>query len=118
MKLIYIAGPLRAKTRVGRQANIDAAVEYGKQVAALGAMPIVPHILTGPLADCQPEAFWLEATMQLMLRCHAVLTMPNWMESKGAIAERTTARQLHMPTFDYIGGLRLWLQNGVYDVDL
>ena len=47
-----------------------------------------PHTITKGLASLHDEQYWLDATMELMLRCDIVVAHDNWKQSKGAQAER------------------------------
>lgn len=99
MQLTYIAGKYSADTREDVQANIDAAEVAGKAVLLSGAVPVIPHRISAHW-DNAPEfppeqwthAAWLERfCFPLLDRCDAVLMLPGWQESKGAVAEHQYA---------------------------
>ena len=112
MKLIYIAAKFSAPTREGVEANIRAAVELGLEVARIGACPVIPHANTAhpEFEHIQPYAFWIEATMALLLRCDAILMHPNWRESSGAHGEHDAAEKRGMAVFYSVDELRDWLE--------
>lgn len=112
MKLIYVAGPFTAADRSGVQRNIAAAEAIGIEVARLGALPVVPHANTShPNYEAvQPYEFWIGATMELLRRCDALLTVPGWETSKGASGEVDEAARLCMPSFRSLVDLDHWLR--------
>lgn len=114
-KLIYIAGPYRAKTPWLVEQNIRAAEEVGAAVVTLGAgaYPIIPHTNTRGYFEalCDDAEYWLGATLELMRRCDGVLTMETWRESSGATAERKEALRLGIPVFKSLGDLEHVLFN-------
>lgn len=113
MKLVYVAGPFTAADRSGVQRNIAAAEAIGLEVARLGACPVVPHSNTShPNYEAiQPYAFWIEATMELLRHCDALVTVPGWEASTGARGEVEEAARLRTPTFHTIEGLERWLRD-------
>lgn len=99
MKVIYIAGPFRAATAWRIAENIRDAERFGKVVAELGAMPLIPHANTAHFHGLFTERFWLDGTMELLRRCDAVVLIPGWGHSQGARAERKEAERLGIPVF-------------------
>jgi hypothetical protein len=114
MKLVYVAGPFSAATREGVEANIQRAALLGVEVAKLGAFPVVPHANTAlpEYEHVQPYKFWIEGTLELMRRCHAVIMLPGWEASSGARAERFEAMARRMPVFETLSQLEYWLRTG------
>jgi hypothetical protein len=114
MKIIYVAGPFSAPTRVGVEANIALAVEYGIEIARLGGFPLIPHANTThpEFEKIQAYQFWIEGYRALALGCDAMFMLPDWQTSKGARAERTKFEQLGRPIFENLAELKLWLGGG------
>jgi nucleoside 2-deoxyribosyltransferase len=114
-RLIYIAGPFRSDSRWQEEQNIRAAEALGYEIALLGAYPVIPHSNTrGYFSDAQPGEFFLDGTLELMRRCDAVIFLPNWQDSTGAIGEHDEAERLGLPVFgcasgDGLRGLAIWL---------
>lgn len=112
MKVIYIAGPYTAKTNWEIQQNINRAMEAGKLVAEMGAMPLIPHSNT-PLVfwGMKDPQFWYDGTMELLRRSDAILLIEGWENSKGAQNEHTEALYLNKAIFNIndIGRLAVWL---------
>ena len=101
LPIIYIAGPYRAKTKEAVDLNIAVARRIGIAAIKRGWMPLIPHSNTGNMEHLveRPDSFWLEGTMELMLRCDAVLLCPGWMESLGTIAEIDKAKKEGIPVY-------------------
>lgn len=100
--LIYIAGPYRAETREGVELNIQAARAVARICAAKGWMPVCPHTMLAHLESIMPsipDKFWLMSTMALMERCDAVMLVPGWQASSGAMGEVAAAQALGMQVY-------------------
>lgn len=98
--LVYVAGPYTADTDEQRLANIAAAQAWGAKVIDAGGIPVIPHNMSEGIADKGDAEFWYAATLELMLRCDAVLLMPRAGESIGARAEEEAAHEIGMPAID------------------
>lgn len=107
--LVYVAGPYSADTVEGRSKNIKAAWKAGCQVAALGVYPVVPHMNTAHMDKLQSWEWWIDATLELMLRCNAVLMMEGWEKSRGARGEEAMAKKVGIPVFYNIVDLAGWV---------
>lgn len=99
--LLYIAGPYRSITRAGVDANIATARRVGALAAAKGWAPLVPHTNTAHMDELVDlgDQFWLDATMEMMRRCDAVLLCPGWTLSSGTKDEVAEATRLGLPIF-------------------
>ena len=113
MKLIYVAGPYRAKTRAQVDTNICHARELGKVVCGLGAYPIIPHSNTSHFEGSAPDDFWLPATLEACRRCDAILMVEGWEESEGSRKELAEMERLGKPVFfespDMVDYIAAWL---------
>jgi nucleoside 2-deoxyribosyltransferase len=111
VKVVYIAGKFRGKTAWHVAENVRAAEQVGFHVAAAGAMPVIPHANTAHFDGTLTAEFWLAGTMELLERCDAVIMVPGWLDSIGALAERKRADELGKPVFDAgdYQSLRDWL---------
>lgn len=107
--LVYVAGPYSADTDEQRNANIRAAWLVGCQVATLGVYPVIPHVNTAHMDKLQEQQWWLDATLELMMRCNAVLMMDNWKKSHGAKGEEAMAKKVGIPVFYDIASLAEWV---------
>lgn len=102
--VVYVAGPYRGDISL----NIDRAKAVGMLAAQLGWSPVIPHANTAHFDTMLPEIsdeFWLEATLEIMRRCDAVVLVPGWESSIGAVGEKKEAERLLMPVFDNISNL-------------
>lgn len=101
MKLLYIAGPFTAPTRLDVEANVAyAAMAASRIVAACpGVYPVVPHALGVHLLRVGTPEYHYAGTLALMEACAGVLLLPGWEESVGSAAEERRARELGMQVF-------------------
>lgn len=119
MKLVYIAGPYRAKDKSGVTSNIKKAQTMALTVATsghkYGAFPVCPHMNTAHFEDHSfavtqmsggfvppvPDEYWLNGTMALMEQCDAVLLVhPHaGTYSEGTRAEILRAIELGIPVY-------------------
>lgn len=117
MKLVYVAGPFRAKPDPSNQwvqwQNVLRAAALALEVWKLGAACICPHLNTAFYEGSAPANVWLEGDIEMMRRCDAVLMTEDWMNSTGAIAERSHAHAEGVPIFYDIKSLSEWLDDVV-----
>lgn len=99
MRMIYVAGPYRSDTPEGVQLNIKSAQMVGARVASLGWQPVVPHNMSAGL-EALGDEYWLDATMELMLRCDGVVLIPGHETSEGTQAEILEALSRDMPVYE------------------
>ena len=102
MKLIYIAAPY-TDDPIG---NTERARVQADRVKSDGrAFPVTPHLLGG---EGQAE-YMYTGTLELMRRCDAVLTLPRWETSRGAMSEVRTADRMPLPVFHREDELFRWI---------
>ncbi len=105
MRVVYVSGPYRHATRDGIELNIQSAKKVGALVAERGWSPIIPHMNTAHLDAIVRQGddqFWLDATMELMRRCDAVVLCPGWQKSSGTLGEIHEAVKLGMPIYEAV----------------
>lgn len=113
--VVYVAGRFRSADGWKINENVFAAEKAGREVAALGAMPLVPHSIGAHMAGTEDDTFWLTGTLELMRRCDLVLVLPGYQESQGAMGEIAEAQRIGMPVIMPLDGapgweeLRSWL---------
>jgi hypothetical protein len=113
IKLVYCAGQYSAPTKADKIKNVEIAEEYGKQVLALGFIPIIPH-KTSSLWDYD-ERFshwtneeWIEHfCFPLLARCDILFLYPGWQKSSGARDEHQFALDRGMEIAYSIDDLKL-----------
>lgn len=120
MRVVYVAGPFRAPDGWEVACNVFRAEDAGREVARLGAMPLIPHSIGARMAGTETELYWIEGTLELMRRADAVLVLPDWERSVGTVGEVRAATNLGMPVFlptadkpDF-ASLRAWLKGGTW----
>lgn len=101
MKLLYIAGRYRGRTREAVESNISAARFMGRLATERNWMPVIPHLNTADFEHStdKDDQFWLDGTLTLMQKCDAVLMVPGWKESSGATTEHNLAKRMGIPIF-------------------
>ena len=113
MRIVYVAGRYRADNAYGIHANVFRAEAAALKVAQAGAMPLTPHLNTAHFQGTQPDAFWLEGTMELLRRCDAIyiFEIDDLKTSSGTRGELTEATRLALPVFYSVHALKQWLQD-------
>ena len=117
MKLIYIAGPFRGANAWEVHQNCNRAEAMAFEVFELGAVALCPHNNTRNFDGTFDEPFWLEATLELMRRCDAVLVLPDSENSKGTKGEIAEATKLGIPVFRSLAELREWVGAHATQID-
>lgn len=100
MKLVYIAGPITAKTPWQRQQNIRDAEAAMIRLLKQGYAVICPHKNTASLDGAinrnhkVEHSFWINTDLEMLRRCDAVYALKTWESSRGARAEIQKAKEL------------------------
>lgn len=97
--VVYIAGPFRGPDSWIVEAHIRKAEELAMRVAMCCAVPLCPHTMFRFFNGTVSDTFWLDATMELLRRCDAVMLTDDWYQSTGAKAEEREAREKGLPVF-------------------
>jgi len=99
MKLVYVAGPFRAKTHWNQELNIRNAEMLALRLWKMGAAVICPHTNTRFYQGECPDETWLEGDLEMLRRCDAIVMTNFWELSKGAVQEHALARELGLNIF-------------------
>jgi len=112
MKMIYIAGPYRGSNAWKIESNIFAARSMAARIVTEceGAAPVVPHANTAHFDGIASDDYFIAATLELLRRCDAVMLLPGWQSSSGTRGELAEAIIRHMPVFESVEELRVWLE--------
>lgn len=108
MLQIYVAGRYRGPTRDAIELNIQAARHIGRLCLEKGWYPQIPCNNTNHFEHLLPDVddqVYIEGTLEMMRRCDAVVLIPGWRQSKGAVGEVQEAIRLGMPIFYTIDNL-------------
>lgn len=96
---IYVAGPY---TKGDIPQNVANAITAGNELADLGFIPFVPHIVHWwHLQHPRPYGFWCDWDNEWLPHCDGLLRLPGL--SNGSDAEIELAMRLDMPVFYEIG---------------
>jgi hypothetical protein len=101
LPLIYIAGPFRGATPLDVRRNVERARDYGLIVAQAGGYPMIPHTMTSEFDKQLVDQFWLDGTLEMLLRCDAIALIPGWQDSRGATLEQAWASARGMPAWEF-----------------
>lgn len=110
--LLYLAGPYRAGHDRTIDDNIASARRHARHIARIGVhYPVTPHLNTAHFDGLASDDFFINGTMELMLRCDAVLMLPGWESSEGAEGEATMAAKRAMMVFYDLDAYCRWAKN-------
>lgn len=118
MKLIYVAGPYRAKTVADITRNIRRAESVAMQVWALGYPAICPHINSAHFDGVACDKVFLAGMIELLDRCDAMILVDGWERSVGTLAEIEHAKERGIPVFRSLGELYYWLPISVPETSI
>lgn len=117
MKVIYIAGKYSGITHDGNSyieisKNILEARAAAVSIWQAGAVALCPHLNTAHFEiDCSNDAeLFYQGDLELLSRCDAVLLLPNWNVSTGAVKEKLFADKKGMLVFYGLDSLNTWLE--------
>ncbi len=101
--LVYLAGPITARNGYTIEDNKKVAEATLYECLRMGIPCFMPPII--PHSEVDYETC-LEYDNAVIRRCTAMLMLPRWHESPGALKERALAIELDMEIFDSIEELR------------
>jgi len=116
MKTLFLAGPFRGPSVWAVYLNVHAVEKAGHQIAEAALKqntPVAlmcPHPMTFHMEGTFTDEYWLEATMEWLLRSDAVYMIPGWERSSGATAERARAMAKGKPVFEDVADVLSWLK--------
>jgi hypothetical protein len=99
MKVMYIAGPYRAKTEFELVQNIREAERVAIRWWQKGWAVICPHKNTAHFGGLADDSIWLEGDKEILKRCDAMCVIKGWSKSSGTLAEIELAKELGIYTF-------------------
>jgi len=112
MRIVYLAGPYRGKTRDGASYNeIEANIRQAEKAAIAlwdaGFGVFCPHLNTAhfEVKSTTPPELYLQADLRMLDACTDILMLPGWKESAGAKRELHRARELGLAVYYSLEGL-------------
>jgi nucleoside 2-deoxyribosyltransferase len=112
-KLVYIAGPYTAPTKLGVEANVNEARKAAVWCAEHRIFYFCPHLNSGHFELWAPEvpvSFYYEMDLAILNRCDVMLVLDGWYSSKGTMAEIDYCKLHQIPYFYGFDGLLHWHQ--------
>lgn len=103
MRVIYIAGKFRGATPWQVEQNVRAAEAAALEVWRAGCFALCPHTNTRHFDKELPDEVFLAGTLEMLRRSDAILLIPGWTRSQGALAELEEARRLGLAVFGVRG---------------
>lgn len=94
--LVFIAGPMTGLDDFNRAAFYEAE----EQLNNLDFETINPASLSFIIPEYAPHQMFVDTTLALVKHCAAVVRLPGWENSKGAMLELETAAIHSVPIFD------------------
>jgi nucleoside 2-deoxyribosyltransferase len=97
--LIYLAGKYSGNV----EENIANARKIAIELWEAGYYVICPHLNTARFeTDCRcTYENYMRGDMEMLARCDAVVMLPEWEGSMGAVRERGRANDCGIPVFEY-----------------
>lgn len=96
IRVIYVAGPFRAKTQWGILQNVRRAEDASLKLWKLGYAVVCPHTMTQHFQNECEDDVWLDGCVELLKRCDAIFLVEGWENSEGSKEELRIARELGM----------------------
>jgi len=110
LPVVYVAGPVTARTTRQRWLNIARAQQVGFVIWRLGAVAVVPHLNSLGLGDHITDEIIYRGDLELLARCDAMFRLPGWKRSRGTCYETAWAVRLGIPIFEDLDELACWVQ--------
>jgi len=109
--LVYIAGKLNSDA-CGYISNLKVMLDAGELVRKCGVSICVPgnDLLSGLTNGNLCYEDYIQNSMDLLTRCDAIFMCPNFLGSKGVVAEVKEAQKRDIPIFYDIEHLQEWLR--------
>lgn len=85
--------------------NINIARYWAFKLAQEGIPFFCPHLNSGHVESIVPNVpseFWLEMDLVILKYASALLLVPGWRESKGAVGEKVQAMEQGIPVYTYM----------------
>ena len=104
MKVIYVAGPYRAKTAWERQRNIQEAAIVAAEVWNQGNCAICPQMNSANFDGAADDQVFLDGYVEILRRCDELWLVSGWERSQGTMMEIKEAHRNNIPVIDFTTG--------------
>ena len=101
MKVAFVSGPYRADTISQTVQNIRIAESVAQELWQLGWCALCPHLNTALFDGLCDDSVWLKGDLELLRRSDALVRLPKWRNSTGAVAEHDLARELGLEVYQW-----------------
>lgn len=91
--IVYVAGPYSGDV----EKNIEKARQVAWAIWACGYPCICPHLNTAHFDHAASYNVFMEGYLKILARCDAVIMLPDWQKSNGAMKEHQLALELAIP---------------------
>ena len=102
MTVIYLSGKYNSDTFDGITENIMFARKVAVNLWEQGYAVLCPHMNTAHFeVDTTKVTYddWLKGDLEMLLRCDAIIMLPEWEKSSGAKMEKKLAEKYEIPVF-------------------
>ena len=98
--MIYLSGPITPRHGRTIEQHIDAARAVYLRFVRAGIPMYCPHLEAAhPDVQAVPYEDWIRYDLAVLEHCAAVLTLPDWEDSRGAVREVAHAITMGVPVF-------------------
>ena len=107
MKLAYVAGPYRGKSKVkliNRLQVIHNIIEariVARKLWGAGYAVICPHSNTALFDGAAPEKSFLDGDLIMLSSCDLIVLIKGWQDSSGTLAEIEFAKAHNIPVYKW-----------------
>jgi hypothetical protein len=101
LRLLYLAGPFTAGGVQQMPENVERARAVALELWRMGAAVLSPHLNHGGFFGQIPEPLALDACLEMVGRCDALVILPGWWLSTGTRLEMERARRLGLSIFEW-----------------
>ena len=109
MKVVYVAGAIKASNAWEREKNIRRAEEVALAIWKMGAAAICVHSSCRFFEGVLPDGTWYEGDLEILKRCDAMILVEGWEGSRGTERELDFAIDNKIQAFHTLADLRQWL---------
>lgn len=101
MKLVYVAGPYRAKTKLGVILNIIRARRVAKELWKIGYAVVCPHMNSALMDGIVAADTFLTGDIEILKHCDVLVLQGKWERSAGTLKEIKIAKQKRIPIYEW-----------------